>query len=106
MTVWEIYGSNGELLPLNGTKNLLHQYCQNNETYYDFIIYWKWTLKIPHNIAAPIYLFEGMIAYGVNNSNIFDAETAVQRLLTDLFKDDLGTCIEKPFEEIDADFKS
>lgn len=49
---------------------------------------------------------DAMIACGVDNTVSFDNLTRAQRLATDLFSDDFKSCMDKTFEELDADFKT
>lgn len=48
---------------------------------------------------------QAMEACGVDTT-LFEGLTRAERLATDMFNDDFRTCMDKTFEEIDADFKT
>lgn len=61
-------------------------------------------------MAAPQILAftvkDAMIACQVDDTNVFDNETAATRLARDLFDNDFSSCMDKTHEELDLDFKS
>ena len=47
-----------------------------------------------------------MAECGVNDVDLFNDQTAAQRLAEDLFGGSFETCLDKTHEELDADFKT
>ena len=48
----------------------------------------------------------GMAECGVNDIDLFNDQTAAERLAEDLFGSSFETCLDKTHEELDADFKT
>ena len=57
-------------------------------------------------VASPITLFEFMITCGVTNVSAFDGQTATKQIATDIFTYDFSICINKYFEDLDANLNS
>ena len=59
-------------------------------------------------MAAPVpYTVRmGMTECGVNDVDLFNGQTAAERLAEDLFDGAFETCLDKTHEELDADFKT
>ena len=47
-----------------------------------------------------------MIACGVNELNLFDGNTSTWNIAADLFSNYFTTYVDKPFEDIDQEFKT
>jgi hypothetical protein len=47
-----------------------------------------------------------IVACGVNNVDLYDGDTPVERIATDLFGDVYATCMDKSFEELNYEFKT
>ena len=56
-------------------------------------------------MASPLNLFDGVVSFGVKIVNLVDGQNAAQWLARNIFTDNFSTCMQKFFEEIDANFK-
>jgi hypothetical protein len=56
--------------------------------------------------GPPFTLVLAMEACGVNNVLVFNGETPAKRFAEEIFDTDYITCMDKTFEELDADFKT
>ena len=49
---------------------------------------------------------EGMVSCGIDDAMAYHGETNAERMASDVFGDTFETCLDKSFEELDADFKT
>ena len=51
-------------------------------------------------------VFDAMVQCGVDNVNLFNGDTAAERMAADIFGDNFSSCMDKTVEELHHDFKS
>ena len=61
---------------------------------------------LPIPLPPAFTVLDAMIASGIDNTNLFDGMTPAERIATDIFGNNFQTCLNKTYEELDADFKS
>ena len=60
-----------------------------------------------NSAQLPVFTIRNaMIAYGMDDVQLFNGETQAQRFSTEVFDNDFTACMDKTFKELDDDFKS